>query len=79
MDNKKELIYITTNDEISITYDRAYKDNKSLYNYKITSLISSGNDYKPTQQNKTLKWKELQKKIEEQDQVYVKDKYYSKT
>lgn len=41
-------------DEISVTYGRADKSDKSIYNYKITSLISSGNDYKSTEQTKTL-------------------------
>ena len=54
-----------TGDEISVTYGRADKDNKSIYNYKITSLLSSGNEYKPVEQTKTLKWKHLQEKIEE--------------
>ena len=52
-------------DEITVTYGRADKDDKSVYNYKITSLLSSGNDYKPVEQKKTLKWKYLQEKIED--------------
>lgn len=52
-------------DEISVTYGRADKDDKSIYNYKITSLISSGNDYKSTEQTKTLEWKHFQKNIDE--------------
>ena len=52
-------------DEISVTYGRADKDDKSIYNYKITSLLSSGNKYKPVEQKKTLKWKYLQEKIED--------------
>lgn len=52
-------------DEISVTYGRADKYDKSIYNYKITSLLSSGNEYKPVEQKKTLKWKYLQEKIED--------------
>lgn len=54
-----------TGDEISVTYGRADKDDKSIYNYKITNLLSSGNEYKPVEQKKTLKWKYLQEKIED--------------
>lgn len=54
-----------TGDEISVTYGRADKDDKSIYNYKITSLLSSGNEYKPVEQKRTLKWKYLQEKIED--------------
>ena len=54
-----------TGDEISVTYGRADKDDKYIYNYKITSLLSSGNEYKPVEQKKTLKWKYLQEKIED--------------
>lgn len=52
-------------DEISVTYGRADKSDKSIYNYKITSLISSGNDYKSTEQTKTLEWKSFQENIDE--------------
>lgn len=52
-------------DEISVTYGRADESDKSIYNYKITSLISSGNDYKSTEQTKTLEWKHFQKNIDE--------------
>ena len=52
-------------DEISVTYGRADYKNDSLYNYKITSLLSSGNEYKDTEQTKTLEWKHLQKNIDE--------------
>lgn len=52
-------------DEISVTYGRADKNDKSIYNYTITNLISSGNDYKSTEQTKTLEWKSFQEKIEE--------------
>ena len=56
-------------DEISVTYGRADESDKSIYNYKITSLISSGNDYKSTdykstEQTKTLEWKHFQKNID---------------
>lgn len=54
-----------TGDEITVTYGRADKDDKSIYNYKITNLLSSGNEYKPVEQKKTLKWKYLQEKIED--------------
>ncbi len=54
-----------TGDEITVTYGRADKDDKSIYNYKITNVLSSGNEYKPVEQKKTLKWKYLQKKIED--------------
>lgn len=64
---KEDDIFWTyrSGDEISVTYGRADKDDKSIYNYKITSLISSGNDYKSTEQTKTLEWKSFQEKIEE--------------
>ena len=52
-------------DEISVTYGRADESDKSIYNYKITSLISSGNNYKSTEQTKTLEWKHFQKNIDE--------------
>ena len=52
-------------DEISVTYGRADESDKSIYNYKITSLISSSNDYKSTEQTKTLEWKHFQKNIDE--------------
>lgn len=52
-------------DEISVTYGRADKSDKSIYNYKITNLISSGNDYKSTEQTKTLEWKSFQENIDE--------------
>ena len=64
---KEDDIFWTyrSGDEIFVTYGRADKDDKSIYNYKITSLISSGNDYKSTEQTKTLEWKSFQEKIEE--------------
>lgn len=64
---KEDDIFWTyrSGDEISVTYGRADKDDKSIYNYKITSLISSGNDYKSTEQTKTLEWKHFQKNIDE--------------
>ena len=52
-------------DEISVTYGRSDYKEKSLYNYKITSLLSSGNEYKGVEQTKTLRWKHFQEKIEE--------------
>lgn len=52
-------------DEISVTYGRADYEDDSLYNYKITSLLSSCNEYKGTEQTKTLNWKKFQEKIEE--------------
>jgi hypothetical protein len=52
-------------DEISVTYGRVDSDNKSLYNYKTTNLLSSGNEYKPIEQKQTLTWKIRQAKIEE--------------
>lgn len=52
-------------DEISVTYGRADYEDDSLYNYKITSLLSSGNEYKGVEQTKTLNWKKFQEKIEE--------------
>lgn len=52
-------------DEISVTYGRVDSDNKSLYNYKTTNLLSSGNEYKHTEQKQTLTWKIRQAKIEE--------------
>ena len=52
-------------DEISVTYGRVDSDNKSLYNYKTTNLLSSGNEYKPTEQKQTLTWKIRQTKIKE--------------
>lgn len=52
-------------DEISVTYGRVDSDNKSVYNYKTTNLLSSGNEYKPTEQKQTLTWKIRQAKIEE--------------
>lgn len=52
-------------DEISVTYGRADDEEDSLYNYKITSLLSSGNEYKGVEQTKTLNWKKFQEKIEE--------------
>lgn len=51
-------------DEISVTYGRADYKEESLYNYKITSLLSSDNEYKGVEQTKTLKWKKFQEKIE---------------
>lgn len=64
---KEDAIFWTyrSGDEISVTYGRADKDDKSIYNYKITSLISSDNDYKSTEQTKTLEWKHFQKNIDE--------------
>ena len=43
-------------DEISVTYGRADDQEDSIYNYKITSLLSSGNEYKGVEQTKTLNW-----------------------
>lgn len=65
--NKNDDIFWTykLGDEISVTYGRADKDDKSIYNYKITSLLSSENEYKPVEQTKTLKWKHFQEKIKE--------------
>ena len=65
--NKNNDIFWTykAGNEISVTYGRADKDDKSIYNYKITSLLSSENEYKPVEQTKTLKWKHFQEKIEE--------------
>lgn len=51
-------------DEISVTYGRADYKEESLYNYKITSLLSSDNEYKGVEQTKTLNWKKIQEKIE---------------
>ena len=46
-------------------YTNLVSDNKSLYNYKTTNLLSSGNEYKHTEQKQTLTWKIRQAKIEE--------------
>lgn len=64
---KEEDIFWTykVGDEFSVTYGRVDKDEQSLYNYKITSLLSSGNEYKAVEQTKTLKWKKFQERIEE--------------
>ena len=52
-------------DEISVTYGRADDKEDSLYNYKITSLLSSGNEFKGVEQTKILNWKKFQEKIED--------------
>ena len=55
---------LETTEGIRIVVKKGYYKEDSLYNYKITSLLSSGNEYKGVEQTKTLSWKEIQEKIE---------------